>query len=151
MKSIQRFTAFFVLTIFLGGCASNFLLLEKQAIGLHQDMPASEVEILFDKATLGLVFDFEVSGKQYSAKQYSLKTGEYKEGSVVCIPNCITIPVTNYYSSPFFTVFEAQSQKLVAWGTMENIGYSLKDSFIAIAPTLKEAYEAALKNKKAKK
>lgn len=130
-------------TLTLAGCMGTVPLQRAQTANLSSGASAADVESAVGKASVLLAHDFESGGKRYLARHYALQTGARQEMMVVCTPNCMAIPTAVPVNTPYVVVYEAASQKLIAWGTIEELSRSPDDSISALMPALKAAQDRA--------
>lgn len=134
--------------LLLTACAA-VPLQRTQTAQLTQEAPASEVEKMFGKATVTASHHFDFQEKHYLARHYDLQTGSKQQTSMSCtqygcFPIFYTVPVT----APYVVVYNTDTQKLVAWGLLEELSRSPDESVSSMMPALKESYNKAIAKKK---
>jgi hypothetical protein len=132
----------------LAGCAANIPLQRSQTAGLAKGTPASQAEGVASKATVQASHEFQVQERRFLAKHYNLQTGLRQDMTMVCTTFCFPVMIDVPILTPYVMVYEAEGQRLVAWGTVEELSRSPDEEISSIMPPLKQSYERELAKKK---
>lgn len=130
----------------LVGCASYIPLQRQQTAQITRGANQAQVDLALGHATVLLSHQFSANGQQYIARHYDLQTGSRREmlprcpsRRRACMPTFIEMPIVDSY----VVVFEAQTNQVFAWGTVEELSRSPDDSVSSIMPALKDSYALA--------
>ncbi|MEZ0316137.1 MAG: hypothetical protein ACAH10_04525 [Methylophilaceae bacterium] len=134
-----------LLSLMLGGCAGFIPLQRPQTAQITRGADQIQVDNAVGKATLLASHTFSANGKQFLAKHYDLLTGTRQDMNMRCHRRRGCTPV--FYDVPimdaYVVVFEQPSDKVFAWGMVEELSRSPDDAVSSIMPALKASYEAA--------
>lgn len=127
-----------VLAGLLTGCGT-VPLQRAQVDRLHGDATPSEVQALLGKASEVRAFGFTFEDKSFRAREFRLQTGATQQATVVCTPACYTVFVTVPVTADYVLVHEQASERLLAWGSLEELSKSTDDRVSQLMPALKLA------------
>lgn len=145
----MRGVGIFVLAVaaLLSGCGTVPLQRE-QVDRLSADASLSEVQAMLGKASELRAFGFSFGDKAYRAREYRLQTGATQQTSVVCTPVCYPIVVTVPVTVDYVLVHELGSERLLAWGSMEELSKASDERVSQLMPALKAARAKQLEQSK---
>lgn len=122
----------------LAGCAP-VPLQRAQVDRLNADASLAEVQAALGGASELRAFDFAAGERSYRVREYRLQTGATQQTSVVCTPACYPIVVTVPVTVDYVLVHEQGSQRLLAWGSLEELSKSSDERVSTVMPALKMA------------
>jgi len=133
-----------LLCLLVSGCAPSYLQRGHLAM-IKQGSSVEEVNGYLAKVDIDRKVNFEVNGEQYLGKLYSLQTGTQESMSMVCSPTCIAIPVYIPVTAQYAFIFNSATNKLVAWGLIEELSKNPDEAIRGLMPALKSALKTAVK------
>lgn len=132
----------------LSGCAATVPLQRDQVDRLTAEASMNDVQTLLGKASAVRSFEFNAQGKAYAVREYRLQTGTQQEMSVVCTPLCVPVSYPVAVTTDYVLVREAGAERLLAWGSLEELSKSSNERISALMPALKEARNQLLASEK---
>ena len=145
----KKLVSVVILAAVVAACATPSVPLSRAQVGqLSNGASMEDINNAVATATPLATYSFDARGKKYDARHYAMVTGTTTAFVTVCTPFCMTIPVTAPVSVPYVVVQDAETQKLFAWGTIEELSKNPDDSISSIMPSLKAAYDIQIASKK---
>jgi hypothetical protein len=143
MNSLLRWLLPVFLTSVLWGCAIQIPLQRSQVDSFRLGETAQAIKEKIGKSTPTLEHPVEYQGKTYTAQHFNLQTGVQHSSTVVCVPHCIFIPITVPIYTAFVVVSSNETQRVVTFGTIEELSKSPDNTIADMMPVLKAAMEKA--------
>ncbi len=135
----------------LAGCAGAPPLVRGQTDLLVLGDTDASVAAKFGKSLADISHRFSNTGRNYRADHYRLQTGSTQSGTVVCTPTCIYVPITVPVFTPYVVVYAVPENRVIAFGTIEELSKSPDDTVSGFMPSLKLSLEKAMLDRKAGK
>jgi len=127
----------------LWGCAIHIPLQRTQVDSFRPGETTQAMKEKVGKSTPTLEHQFEYQGKTYAAQHFNLQTGVQHSSTVVCVPQCIFIPITVPVYTSFVIVSLQESQRVFTFGTLEELSKSPDNAIADMMPVLKTSMEKA--------
>lgn len=123
----------------LVGCSPMVPLQRAQVARITADASPSELQATLGKATEVRAFEFSFNAQSYRAREFRLQTGAQQQSSVVCTPTCVPIFYTVPVTQDYVLLWQPPAERLLAWGSLEELSKSADERVSALMPALKEA------------
>jgi len=136
--SIKILGAALAATLILAGCASHIPLTREQVGRISADTSATDLTAILGKATVAAEYDVDANGQSYHVRRLALKTGTRMEMTMVCSKTCIPVNTPVAVTTQYLLIQQLPSQKLLGWGTTEELSKSPDDKISSIMPKLKQ-------------
>jgi len=142
--SIKTLGAALAATLFLAGCATHVPLTNAQVERISADTPAADLNAILGKATVAAKYDVDADGQTYHVRRLALKTGTRMKKVTVCTKTCNLVNTPVAVTTHYLLIQEMPSQKLLGWGTTEELSKSADERIASIMPKLRQVDAAAV-------
>jgi len=129
--------------LMLTACVSYQPLHRAQTANLSSGISSANASSIIGSATLLASHTFESGGQEYRADHYDLLTGTRQQMYThcpsrrrTCFPVIQNIPITDSY----VVIYQSATDKVVAWGTVEELSRSPDNAVSDLMPNLKASY-----------
>jgi len=136
--AIKTFGAVLAAILILAGCASHVPLTREQAGRLSADTSAADLNTILGKATVAAEYDVDADGQTYRVRRLALQTGTRMQKITVCTKTCNLVDKPVAVTTQYLLIQQMPSQKLLGWGTMEELRTSPDQRIASIMPKLKQ-------------
>jgi outer membrane murein-binding lipoprotein Lpp len=134
--SIKILGAALAATLLLAGCATHVPLTNEQIGRISAETPAADLNTILGKATVSAKYNINADGQTYHVRRLALKTGTRMQKITVCTKTCNLVNTPVVVTTHYLLIQEIPSQKLLGWGTIEELSKSPDERIASILPKL---------------
>jgi outer membrane murein-binding lipoprotein Lpp len=142
--SIKTLGAALAAIFFLAGCATHVPLTNAQVGRISADTPAADLNAILGKATVAAKYDVDADGQTYHVRRLALKTGTRMKKVTICTKTCNLVNIPVAVTTHYLLIQEMPSQKLLGWGTTEELSKNPDERIASIMPKLRQVDAAAV-------
>lgn len=142
--SIKTLGAALAATLLLAGCATHVPLTSEQIGRISADTPATDLNAILGKATVAARYDVDADGQNYHVRRLALKTGTRMKKVTVCTKTCNLVDRPVAVTTHYLLIQEMPSQKLLGWGTADELSKNPDSRIASIMPKLRLADTAGV-------
>lgn len=128
----------------LAGCATHVPMTNEQIGRMSAETPAADLNAILGKATVSAKYNIDADGQTYHVRRLALKTGTRMQKVTVCTKNCNLVNTPVAVTAHYLLIQEMPSQKLLGWGTIEELSNSPDERIASILPKLSQVDAAAV-------
>ena len=142
--SIKTIGAALAATLLLASCATHVPLTNEQVGRISADTPATDLNAILGKATVAARYDIDADGQTYHVRRLALKTGTRMKKVTICTKTCNLVDRPVAVTTHYLLIQEMPSQKLLGWGTTEELSKNADERIASIMPKLRQVDAAAV-------
>ena len=142
--SIKTLGAALAAILLLAGCATHVPLTNEQVGRISAGTPATDLDAILGKATVSAKYNIDADGQTYHVRRLALKTGTRMKKVTICTKTCNLVDRPVAVTTHYLLIQEMPSQKLLGWGTTEELSKSADERIASIMPKLRQVDAAAV-------